>query len=269
MRVTLDLLHEFAHTKVFCLFHNCMWQSRHAEVDVYVLAPREQTRWLCINKSPCSNMIFVYVFVCVFVLIWTFNRHGHTTGKQVTLFLSSVLWQSRSKHFPTRTGLLHSQNRSPCSNNWIFWSLVGFVGSLSTSGNFWTQFFHLMSFKRNLWRKWRWRIYFLVNDFSRFHHDSLRDTISWKRVVKDDCVRSFLIELKSFLLSKFDVNPIHRVLMFLPYFLLVPSKTRCIHVNFIWISMFLVHWIHRREEYRLYFAQILSSSYQSWIHDGV
>ena len=42
--------------------------------------------------------------------------------------------------------------------------------------------------------------------------------ISWKRVVKDDCVRSCLIELKFFLLSKSDVNPIHRVLMFLPYF---------------------------------------------------
>ena len=28
MRMTLDLLHEFANTEVFCLFHNCMWQSR-------------------------------------------------------------------------------------------------------------------------------------------------------------------------------------------------------------------------------------------------
>ena len=35
----------------------------------------------------------------------------------------------------------------------------------------------------------------------------VRDTISWERVVKDDCVRSCLIELKSFLLSKLDVNP--------------------------------------------------------------
>ena len=25
MRMTLDLLHEFANTEVFCLFHNCMW----------------------------------------------------------------------------------------------------------------------------------------------------------------------------------------------------------------------------------------------------
>ena len=47
-------------------------------------------------------------------------------------------------------------------------------------------------------------------------------------------------------------------LMFLPYFLLVPSKTRCIQVNLMWIFMFLVHGI-RREEYRLSSAQILSS----------
>ena len=43
MRMTLDLLHEFANTEVFCLFRNCMWQSRHSEVEVYFLALCEQT----------------------------------------------------------------------------------------------------------------------------------------------------------------------------------------------------------------------------------
>ena len=47
--------------------------------------------------------------------------------------------------------------------------------------------------------------------------------------------------------------------MFLPRFLLVPSKTRCIQVTFIWIFVFLVHLIHRREEYCLSVFQILSS----------
>ena len=42
----------------------------------------------------------------------------------------------------------------------------------------------------------RQQIYFCVDGFSSSHHDSLRDTISWKRVVKDDCVLSSLIELK-------------------------------------------------------------------------
>ena len=38
--------------------------------------------------------------------------------------------------------------------------------------------------------------------FSRFHLDSLRDTIAWECIVKDDGVRSRLIELQSFSLSK-------------------------------------------------------------------
>ena len=67
---------QFANTKVFCLLHNCMWQCRHPKVDVYVLALCEQTRWLFINKSPCSNMICVYVFVCVLVLTWTLTDTG-------------------------------------------------------------------------------------------------------------------------------------------------------------------------------------------------
>ena len=29
MRMTLDLLHEFANTRIVILFHNCMWQSKH------------------------------------------------------------------------------------------------------------------------------------------------------------------------------------------------------------------------------------------------
>ena len=43
MRMTLDLLHEFSNTEVFCLFHNCIWQSRHSEVNVHFLAQCEQT----------------------------------------------------------------------------------------------------------------------------------------------------------------------------------------------------------------------------------
>ena len=69
MRVTLDLLHEFANTEVFGLFHSCMWQSRHSEVDVYFLTLCEQiNRLFNSNGSPRSNLICVYVFVCVFVL---------------------------------------------------------------------------------------------------------------------------------------------------------------------------------------------------------
>ena len=55
----------------------------------------------CVNKSmDCSlstgphrsDMICVYVFVCVFVLIQAFNRHWHTTGKQVSPCLQMEFW---------------------------------------------------------------------------------------------------------------------------------------------------------------------------------
>ena len=168
----------------------------------------------------------------------------------------------------TRTGLLLWQNRSPCSNNWIFGLWLGLLGVFTTSSNFWNPILSSTC----LWRKSLEEVEvtqnLFVNDFSRSRPDGLRNTISWECFVKNDSVRSCLTELQSFLQSKFDVNPIHSVLMFLPNFLLVPSKTRCIQVNFIWIFKFDVHWIHRREEYRLSFAQNLSSWYQSWIHDG-
>ena len=60
--------------------------------------------------------------------------------------------------------------------------------------------------------------------YSSSHQDILRDTISWESVVKDDCIRPCLIELKSFLLSKFDVNPIHSVLMFFHTFCLYQAR---------------------------------------------
>ena len=45
-------------------------------------------------------------------------------------------------------------------------------------------------------------------------------------VVKDDCVRSCLIELKSFLLSKFYVDPLHCVLMYFQLFCLYHARRR-------------------------------------------
>ena len=150
-----------------------------------------------------------------------------------------------------------------------FWSWLGLLEVFTTSSNFWTRFFHPNIFKENLWRRSRWRIHFLVYDFSSFHQNSFRDTTSWECVVKDDCVRSCLIELESFLLSKFYVDPIHRVFIVLPLFLLVPCKTQCFQVNVIRISVFFVHRIQIRKEYRLSFAQNLSSRYQSWIDDGM
>ena len=212
------------------------------------------------NGSPRSNSIYVYVFVCVLVFIWTFNRHIGTLAAK---------WETFVDFLNTWTGRWFCRNKLHCSNNWISGLWLGLLGAFIMSSNFWTLFLHPIVFKRNLRRRPRWLISFLVYDFSSFHLVSLRNTKSWECVVKDDCVQSCLIELISFLLRKFDVDPIHSVLMFLPLLLMVPCKTRCFQVNFVRISVFFVHRIHRREEYRLSFAQIVSSGYQSWFHDGV
>ena len=105
-----------------------------------------------------------------------------------------------------------------------FWSWLRLLGVFTSSSNFWIQFFHPIIFKGNLRKRSRWRIFFLVYDFSNFHHNSFRETISWVRVVKNDCDRSCLTELKPSLLSKLYVDPIHRVLMFLHFYCLYHAR---------------------------------------------
>ena len=70
MRVTLDVLHEITNTRIFDLFHNCMWQSRHPEVDVSLL---ELERPVSTNGSPHSDSICIYVFVCFCVFVFSLN----------------------------------------------------------------------------------------------------------------------------------------------------------------------------------------------------
>ena len=156
---------------------------------------------------------------------------------------------------------------------WIWLAWLGTYGllnnfSLWLSSNFWTQFFHPVMFKGNLWKRTRWRIYLLVYDFSNFQPNNFRDTISWECFVKKDSVRSWLIELQSFLQSKVDVDPIHRILMLLPRFVHVLCMTRSVQVDRVRILMVFVHGIHRQKEYCLSVAQILTSRYQSRIDDG-
>ena len=55
-----------------------------------------------------------------------------------------------------------------------------------------------------------------VNYFSSFHPNDFRNTITWKCFMKNDSVRSSLIELQSFLHSKIDVDPVYCVLTSLP-----------------------------------------------------
>ena len=54
---------------------------------------------------------------------------------------------------------------------------------------------------------------FFVYDFSSFHPNNFRDTISGECLVKNDRVRSSLIELQSFPQSKIGVDPMHCILI--------------------------------------------------------
>ena len=114
--MTLDLLHELQNAEVFCLFHNCMWQSRQSQVTLC-----EQIDGLfTFNGSLRSYLICVYVFVCVLVLIWTFNRHWHTTGNRSLcscMCAFAVKQDTFVEFLSTRTGWLLCRNRSTCSYN--------------------------------------------------------------------------------------------------------------------------------------------------------
>ena len=103
----------------------------------------------------------------------------------------------------------------------------------------------------------------------QFPCQQLSETRSWECFVKNDSVRSCLIELQSFLQRKVDVDPIHRFLMFLPCFKHVLCTTRCSQVDRVRILVFCVRRIHKQNEYCLSVAQILTTRYQSWIDDGM
>ena len=116
---------------------------------------------------------------------------------------------------------LRANNKFPRSIMIWVWVWLAWLGtfcmspnfSFWLSSNFWTQFSFPAMFEGNLWRRPRWRIYLLVYDFSNFHPNNFRDTISWECFLKNDCVRSRLIELQSFLQSKVDVDP-HALCMY-------------------------------------------------------
>ena len=65
--------------------------------------------------------------------------------------------------------------------------------------------------------------------------------------MKNDGVRSCLIELQSFPESKIDVDPTHRVLMSLPCIMQVLFMTRFIQVDRIRILVTLVSGIHKEQ----------------------
>ena len=150
---------------------------------------------------------------------WLHRSIGSNNGLLRSIMIWFWNWLVRLETFE----LLH---------NLSFWSL----------SVFWTQFSFPIMTQGDIWRKPRWHIYLLVYDFSSFHPNNFRNTISWKCIVKNDGVRSSLIELQSFLQSKIVVVPVHCVLMSLPCFMhVVLCMTRCIQIDRIKILMIFVH----------------------------
>ena len=88
--------------------------------------------------------------------------------------------------------------------------------------------------------------------FSSLQSDKFWNTISWKCSLKDNCIRSSLIECQSFLNCEININPIYSVLMFLPCAMQVLCMTWYIQVN-LFRTLF-ISGIIRQKEYRLSLA---------------
>ena len=174
MRMTLDLLDELLNAEIFCFFFTTACDNPGTLKSMSI-----SSSW--VNKPmDCS------LSTGLPVLIWSAS----------TFSPASLSLSTRS----TDTGTQLWLNGGPFTgltvlDNWMFCFWLGLLGVFVTSSNFWTQFFHPIVFKGNLRRRSRWCTYFLVYDFSSFHHDSLRDTIGWECIVKNDGVLSRLIEL--------------------------------------------------------------------------
>ena len=112
--------------KIFCFFHNCMWQSWHSEVNVFFLELGER---LSTHGSPRSCLISVHVFVLSSYL----STSSTDTGTQ--------LWMDfgPSTSLPVLDEFLvpSRPNKTSFSISWVnvcsptgigFLVLVGFVG---------------------------------------------------------------------------------------------------------------------------------------------
>ena len=74
------------------------------------------------------------------------------------------------------------------------------------------------------------------------------NAIGWKCSLKNNCVRSCLIEPQSFFDdSKINIDPKYRILMPFPSVLHISGMTRNRVVNILWISVVFVSWIDKQK----------------------
>ena len=135
----------------------------------------------------------------------------HEFKNTIVLSLFHRMWHSKYSKFEVNlvwhwllVTCIKANNGFPRSITIWVWMWLVPSGRWATLN----QFLHPIMSQGNLWRRSRWFIYFLVYDFSNLHPKNFQDTLSWECVVKDDRVRSCLIELQYFPWSKIDVDPI-------------------------------------------------------------
>ena len=242
------------------------------QVNVYFLELSER---LSTHGSLRSCLICVYVFVCVFVFClqvqqtlarnsgWTF---GPLTGLTV---LVEFLVPSR----PNKTSFSISWAVAhPRVSPFViigFSVLVGFVECLCCFPRLLNPILSY-NYEGNRRRRPRCHIHVLGYNFSRLHHNNFRDPISWECVVKDDFVRSCLIELQSFPLSKLDIDPVHHVWGLFHVFCLYHARRGSVKSSLYGSLCSLSMGFTAVKNTVLSFPTwILSSRCQSWICDGV
>ena len=95
-----------------------------------------------------------------------------------------------------------------------------------------------------------------------FKSHNFWNTTSWKYSLKDDSIRSSLIESLSN--RKININPKYRVLMFLPSTMQVLCSTWCTEVNVF--RIFMIFCLLDQEARRILFVSCLNSDLQVSIH---
>ena len=83
MRVILDLLLEFTNTRIFGLFHNCMWQSRHPRVGVHLFELCGRTGWLS------THNVRLCLCLCLSLNVQQTKMYSCSQGETCIDFLST------------------------------------------------------------------------------------------------------------------------------------------------------------------------------------
>ena len=237
-------------------------------------------------RSQCSLMDFA-LSTCLSVLIWstsTFSSKSLSLSKRSTepgtqLWLNDVAYKDLSVlefvlSKPTKTPFPISFVNKPtgCSltslsvlDNWVFGFWLGLLEIFTTSSNFWTQFFHPLSWKE-IFGGGRGDAYTFSKKISP-DPITIASGIHWECVVKDDCNRSCLIELKHFCWASFRSTQYTVVWCFFHTFCLYHAKRGASKLDLCVPCSLDPQTCRIPSLFSV--AQILSSRYQSSIDEGV